>query len=261
MVQAHKDITHILNYAIHDDRVNYYIHIDVKVNLSELLRDVVIPKNVFFLNNRFDVKWAGFSQVRATIALFEEALSNKENDYFHLISGEDYILKDLKYIESTWINNEIYMECYKSKPHRYRLRFNAIHADSDFSRSFFGKVITKLYQLLDCLLPVSTDEFYYGSQWFSIRREDAIRIFDSISKYDVDKFKKKLCPDEHFFQYMIANLCMINKISKVGNKRFIKFDKDYNRGNNPIYLSDEQIEEAKEKDFWFARKYDFSKNN
>ncbi len=143
-------------------------------------------KNIFFVENRVDIKWAGFSMVQATLNLMNYALQHDEsNEYFHLISGDDVFLTDLL----AWNDSQIYMECKESKEHRYRMRFNAPHADTQYQRSIFGKLLTQGYKFLDKLVPTA-EKFYFGSQWFSIRREQLQKILNSISIEDMDFFRK-----------------------------------------------------------------------
>ncbi|MFX4547573.1 beta-1,6-N-acetylglucosaminyltransferase, partial [Acinetobacter baumannii] len=65
-----------------------------------------------------DIKWAGFSMIQATINLINFALNHdKRNEYFHLISGDDIVLNN----SLTWPDDKIFIECYHSFSHRYRM--------------------------------------------------------------------------------------------------------------------------------------------
>ncbi|MDT7995797.1 conjugal transfer protein, partial [Acinetobacter baumannii] len=102
---------------------------------------------------------------------------------------------------------------------------------------------------------ITDKKYYIGSQWFSIKRKQLCILIDSITQEDIDFFVKKLCPDEHFFQYLIEKNGLIGNLSE-DNRRFLFFDKKYQNGSSPIFLSLEQLLEAKKKGFWFARKVD-----
>lgn len=245
VVLAHKDIFYIEALAKSHPNINFYIHMDVKsnVNFFEL-------SNVFFIAERLDIKWAGFSMIQATLNLFQYALMHdKNNEYFHLISGDDVFLnKDL-----SWSSSDIFIECRESKDHQYRMRFDFPHADTKYQRTLIGKALTQLYKKIDRIFPTN-EKFYFGSQWFSIRRNELEILMNSITESDLNFFKKKLCPDEHFFQYLVVKNKMLNKVSIEGNKRYIFFDKKYQRGSSPIFLNLEQLEYARDKQNWFARK-------
>lgn len=253
LVLAHKPIEHIYNYARERQDSNFYIHVDKKTDIRLIKTQEL--KNVFFLkeNERVDITWAGFSMVKATLNLINFALGHdQENSFFHLISGDDVILE--KKLE--WNNSDIYIECSVSKRHQYRMRFDMPHADTKYQRTLLGKALTQFYKKLDSVLPTS-ETFYFGSQWFSIRRNELQILITSITTDDLEFFRKKLCPDEHFFQYLIAKNEMLHKVSNFGNKRFIKFDLNFQHGSSPIFLTARQLIEAQKENYWFARKVEF----
>lgn len=250
LVLTHKNIDHIYNLAQKMPDSSFYIHVDLKADITTILRDTPNVENLFFVENRVDIKWAGFSMVQATLNLMNYALQHDtQNEYFHLISGDDVILTK----EPVWDDSTIYMECRESFGHKYRMRFNAPHADTQYQRSILGKSLTQFYKFLDKFFP-TTEKFYFGSQWFSIRREQLQKILNSISVEDIEFFRKKLCPDEHFFQYLVIKNALLSNISSVGNKRFIIFDENYQRGSSPIFLSVKYLLQAKTEQYWFARK-------
>jgi len=248
LIQAHKDIDYFLEFARLNEQINFYVHMDKKSNFSS----TTSQKNIFFVENSINVNWGGWSQVEATLLLFELALQNEENYYFHLCSGEDVILQSFSEIEYQWQNkfiNSAMMEASYSAAHQYRMRYNQIHADTEWQRNLLGKALTKLYKYMNILTP-SSHYPLYGSQWFSVARNQALLITSASVEYK-DFFKKKLCPDEHFFQLLTLekNIPISNN-----NRRFIVFKEQYNNGNSPLYLSIESLLSARESKFWFARK-------
>ncbi|MEG0408984.1 MAG: beta-1,6-N-acetylglucosaminyltransferase [Bacilli bacterium] len=252
LIMSHKNIDHIVEYARDNVDKNFYIHFDLKVKEYDSFENDF--DNIFFIPNRVDVRWAGFSMVAATLNLFKFALGHDiGNEYFHLMSGEDVILKN----DITWDTNRIYMECHPSIHHQYRMRYNVPHADTKQQRSIVGKFLTQFYKNIDKLVPTK-NVYYFGSQWFSIRRKELEILINSISESDLNFFRKKLCPDEHFFQYLVKKNGLLDRISSEGNKRYIIFNPDFQRGSSPIFLEYKELEEAHESHYWFARKVDVS---
>lgn len=254
LIQCHTEIPYWLEYAKKHHYVNLYVHLDAK---SEFLFNVGQLDNVFFCQPRVNVAWGGVSQVEASILLMELALENEDNAFFHLVSGEDVVLKNFAEIEEEWDkshNFSIMMECFASKKHGYRVRFNHPFANTNNIQSFTGKVITKLLMLLDIILNYRLRAFI-GSSWFSIARSDLELLLTTVhDKKYLTYFKNKLCPDEHLFQIAAMGSNILNSyLSSVGNKRYIVFNSRYNRGRNPVYLNCEQLNEAKD-NYWFARK-------
>ena len=144
LILTHKNIDHIYKLASELPDASFYIHLDKKSNI-DLIQKKSAP-NVFFIDNRVDIKWAGFSMIQATLNLINYALEHdKTNEFFHLISGDDVILnRDL-----SWNSSDIFMECRVSKEHQYRLRFDTPHADTKYQRTFLGKVLTQFYKKID----------------------------------------------------------------------------------------------------------------
>lgn len=253
LVLAHKDIDPLIALARNNTNINFYIHFDLKFSLeSYLKKNNYILTNIFFIDKRVSINWAGFSMVEATLNLINYAIDHSENnEFFHLISGEDIFLIDPNLMY--WESENIIMEYYKTYDNRYRMRYNFFYADTKFQRSFFFKVITQIFKKIDSILPCNK-EYYCGSQWFSIRRTHLKTLLESISDEDKSFFKKKLCPDEHFFQYLISKCKLTHKVRFSNNMRYIRFDPLINNGSSPIYLNFKHLREINNNFYWFARK-------
>lgn len=256
LVQLHKESEYLKELAILYPNVNFYLHFDVKSHI-DLATYRAFP-NIFLIENRVNVRWGGFSQVQATLLLLNAAFVEPDNFFFHLISGEDCILKSLDEIASEISKDvpEFYMDLRYSLKHRHRSRFFAIHSNTVWQRSIVGKILTKINVLLDKILPISKEKSQilsvYGSSWFSMNRL-ALDIFlkeISINKNISYFFRKRLCPDEHYFQY-IAERFDLNKYRQSNNRRFI--DLPDNR-NHPRYIDLEELVTLSKTEYWMARK-------
>lgn len=254
LVQTHKPIDYFLALAKRYPSVNFYVHFDQKCDDSLLKIDQNLP-NVTLLTDRVNVTWGGFSQVQATLNLFETAFANAENQFFHLVSGEDVLLQDFDFIEKKWKNDfnfAVMMTCKLAPQYAYRFIMDSPHADSHWQRNLSGKLLTKFQQGLAKVTSYNRP-VYFGSQWFSITRQDWAKILPFLDEYR-QFFTHKLVPDEHFFQTLIQEK-LVNQISLSNdNKRLIVFDKNVNNGNSPLYLDLLQLERAKFDGLWFARK-------
>ncbi|MUT43745.1 beta-1,6-N-acetylglucosaminyltransferase [Acinetobacter baumannii] len=255
LIMAHKPIKYFEGLARDNQQVNFFVHMDIKTNF-------VNPeiKNLYFLKDelRVDVKWGGFSQVQATLNLLSFVFHNSDSEFFHVVSGEDVILSTNKNLSETltWSNSNIFMELMDSPRHRYRVRFFAPHVETRWQRKLVGKLFTFSLKILDKIF-ITKKDFWFGSNWFSIRREELKIILNSITDRDISLFKHRLNPDEHFFQYIVVKAGLRNNISLKGNNRYIIFDKRYNNGNNPIYLNADQLLKLKNTcSHFFARKVD-----
>ena len=254
LIQAHQDISYFIKLAKIQPSVNFYVHMDAK---SDYFPDAETAQlaNVFLLKDRITVRWGGFSQIEATLKLFETAFANEDNAYFHLLSGEDVVLQPFEVIEKQWQQRfgfQAMMTCEMAPQYAYRFIMDSPHADSNWQRQLTGKIITKLQQGV-AKIKTYHSPIYFGSQWFSVTRADWEKIVPFTDEYS-DFFRHKLVPDEHFFQTLIAEkltnqICLSND-----NRRQIIFDKNVNNGNSPIYLDLLNLERAKFDGYWFARK-------
>lgn len=274
LIQAHQDISYFIKLAKSQPNVNFYIHMDAK---SDYFPDAETAQlaNVFLLKDRITVRWGGFSQIEATLKLFETAFAHEDNAYFHLLSGEDVVLQPFEVIEKQWQQRfgfQAMMTCERAPQYAYRFIMDSPHADSNWQRQLTGKIITKLQQGVAKVKPYHSP-IYFGSQWFSVTRADWEKIVPFTDEYS-DFFRHKLVPDEHFFQTLICEkLNQQNQIEQEhsqqqhsqknsanqlrlsnNNKRLIVFDKAINNGNSPIYLDLLKLERAKFDGYWFARK-------
>ena len=254
LIQAHQDISYFIKLAKIQPNVNFYVHMDAK---SDYFPDAETAQlaNVVLLSDRVSVRWGGFSQIEATLKLFETAFANEDNAYFHLVSGEDVVLQPFEVIEKQWqqrFDFQAMMTCEMAPQYAYRFIMDSPHADSDWQRQLTGKIITKLQQGVAKVKPYHSP-IYFGSQWFSVTREDWEKIVPFTDEYS-DFFRHKLVPDEHFFQTLITEK-LTNQIRLSNdNRRQIIFDKNVNNGNSPIYLDLLKLERAKFDGYWFARK-------
>lgn len=200
LIQAHQDISYFIKLAKIQPNVNFYVHMDAK---SAYFPDAETAQlaNVFLLKDRITVRWGGFSQIEATLKLFETAFANEDNAYFHLLSGEDVVLQPFEVIEKQWQHQfgfQAMMTCEIAPQYAYRFIMDSPHADSNWQRQLTGKIITKLQQGVAKIKPYHSP-IYFGSQWFSVTRADWEKIVPFTDEYS-DFFRHKLVPDEHFYQ-------------------------------------------------------------
>ena len=96
LIQCHKnpEQVNLLLEALCGPDVDVYIHVDRK---SDMIRQLKSFPNAFLLPDelRVDVKWAGFSQIRATLNLLDYASSHGIYEHYWLISGQDYPIKPI----------------------------------------------------------------------------------------------------------------------------------------------------------------------
>ena len=93
LIIAHKEIDQLnsLIKALDNERNDIFINLDPK---DQPYVYKVKKANLFF-NNFIPGKWGGFSLVKIELSLLELANKNRNYDFYHLLSGQDYLLKPL----------------------------------------------------------------------------------------------------------------------------------------------------------------------
>ncbi len=251
LILCHRVPRHIATLALQYPEHHYYIHYDAKLPINQLdcLQNY---HNIHILNNRINIHWGDFSMILATLNLMQSALAHKDNRYFHLMSGDCVPLLSpdaLTAQMAQFPEKSVFLQCQNVPRLRHRARFNAPHADTRWQRSLIGKILTKIIQLADYLIP-SEQIGWQGSQWFSADRPALQILFNESLAEPADYFAKKLVPDEHFFQYIVKMLPeQFNLVEN--NHRFIRFN---HHANHPDFLNLDELWQARRDGYWFARK-------
>ncbi len=95
IIMAHKNPDQLerLVSAMQHPMFDLYIHLDKKSDIKDF-NHLINYNNVFFIQNRIECNWGGYSFVKAILNSMTEVLSSEENYHFiNLMSGQDYPLK------------------------------------------------------------------------------------------------------------------------------------------------------------------------
>jgi hypothetical protein len=91
-------LTERLINAIAHPQFDFYIHVDKKFSIDPYLY-LKKYNNVYFIQNREDVRWAGYNTIKATFKCIKEIVSlNIKYDYINFLSGQDYPIKSAEYM-------------------------------------------------------------------------------------------------------------------------------------------------------------------
>lgn len=250
LMLCHRPPYHLARLAADYPQQHFYLHYDAKADVAELafLHGLV---NVHILPQRINIRWAGFSMVQAMLLLAQTALAAPHNYSFHFLSGDCVMLQTPAQIAgqcTQFAAHTVWLDSQTVPRLRYRTRFDTPHADTDWQRRLHGKILTKFFQAADKLLPSQT-VCYAGSQWFSANRVALEQLYhDGMAA--LAHFRRKLCPDEHFFQILAEHHAgSLNHIRD--NRRLIRFGAG---ANHPDWLDVPQLQQAQQQGFWFARK-------
>lgn len=265
IIQCHRNsdqVNKIIDF-FDDKEIDIYVHIDKKSDIKEFIKK---NKNVSILDNSINVKWAQYSQVKATIDLMTAVKeSGKKYKYIHFISGQDYPVKTLSYIKDffdnsqkqyieyfTFPNNDLVTKGYD----RYQVYYPQWIIDRPSCK--FKRIIRGVYR--ECILKSKflkrnisdMPKFYGGSCWFSITGDCAEYILEYVNenKRFNEFFKNSIYSDEMFFQTIILNSVYKDDVVN-DNLRYIDWSE---KKGSPKSLGEIDIDYAIKSTDIFARK-------
>ncbi|WP_088392039.1 beta-1,6-N-acetylglucosaminyltransferase [Flavobacterium davisii] len=187
--------------------------------------------NVYLITDRVDCIWGDFSTIIATLNLMENAINHHNEGFCILMSGHDYPIKNLSFIDAFFNQNKntVFIDLDKAEniwPKFYeRIKYYKINLSSkrgDFLlikglnthtiKSLVKKEIS-FYQFLKIMvikrkltLPL---KFYGGSQWWAMDLSILAKMNDYIklNRHALfNFFVDSLLPDDFFFHSIIMYL-------------------------------------------------------
>lgn len=243
-----------------------YLHLDKKWTIDE---NYFKKYSNVYLTKRYTINWGSYQQVQADAELFFDAYK-RDYDYYLLLSGQDLPIKSNQSIIDFLENNKEYSFVdYEAFPKKAWVKdFNGgftrvnYYYGFDFKRNSLGFVLKKLLAAVRIIQKVTglkrklqPVKYYGGWNWVNLNRSAMTHIINFLNTNPsfLKSFKYTLCGDEVWIQTALMNS---NRDEiKVINKELRYTDW---RGclENPKVLTMEHLEELKESQDLFARKFD-----
>ncbi|SDH45759.1 Core-2/I-Branching enzyme [Pedobacter terrae] len=244
IILAHKNPKQLLRLvrALSCEKTFFVIHIDFYSDIKNFIeifteRDLL---RVHFIPKRSMTSWGSFAIVEATLTCFHYVHTGLTmTTRIILLSGQDYPIKNNKYIRSylEFNNNSIF------------LNYNKIPYDKWV---YGGKLRFPCFEII-----TEQIEIYCGSQWFSLPFQVLGIIFEFL-EFNPDfitYYKAVDVPDESFFQTLLLNcddeFVKENLVNR--NLHLIKWDSPY---MHPRVLEKNAMKLIKRSRYLFARKFD-----
>jgi hypothetical protein len=238
---------------------DFYIHLDKKVDI-ETHRELFDMPNVFFIKDRIDVKWAGYTVVQASFnGLKAIRASGKKYEFINLLSGQDYPLKSADYI-SNFLSKQVGKQLIKHWDFEteWDEAFARIHQYHFTDREFKG--VYFLQRIINSLVKRKppTDLRFYGtsSTFWTLSPECAFYVMDYIAERP--KFERFLKftwgADEFIFQTVIMNSHWKEQVHN-NNYRYIDWS---GGGSHPRLLTSDDYEKIIQTDNILGRKFNMT---
>lgn len=261
----HPEYVDSLISSLRSQRSNVYIHVNKSyfnkfVHLMEKYKNC---DDVYFVKP-IKINYGGIGMLLTERELLREALKDSDNERFHLITGQDILVKPL---------NELFdfFDCADVREKEY-LKYNNYPGGWDSKGKKF--YIYRLHDLIDCRdnnrihyidslfrdfqiaigirrreIPFS--KIYYGSGWWSLSKKGASVLFEGLMNDSlINRMEYTFGPDELLPHCILLN----NRDISVENEnfRFVYWQKGC--GSSPAYLSLNDVEIINKSKMFFARK-------
>lgn len=264
LILAHKNLPQLdqLLQRLSED-FDVYLHLDRKWQVDE--SHFKKYGNVF-LTERYTINWGSYQQVQADAALFNMAFK-KDYDYYFLISGQDVPIKSnaqiKKFVEENKNRSFVDYEAFPKKAWEKDFKGGysrvSYYYGFDFKKDFPGFILKKSLAVVRLVQKVTGIKrtlqplkYYGGWNWVNINKAGMTHIVNYLNQHPqfLKSFKYTLCGDEVWIQTVL-----LNSKNKVVNNELRYTDW---RGclENPRTLTMEHLEEIKNSDALFARKFD-----
>lgn len=253
--------------SLRRERSNIYIHINpLYINdFKDLISFYDAVDDVTTISTQ-KVRWGGVTFLNSIMDLMGVALKNKDNGYFHLLTGQDILIKPLSKLYQFFDTHygEEFIDCgkdlieQKEKSYLTGLNRSQYYHLFDFLNYRNNKVhrqLEKYFVKAQMALQIKRKwpfpNYYNGLGWFSFTRGAVEEIVEYIQLHrKVVDFT--FAPDEVIFQSIILNSDKNYKVIN-NNLRFTLWSNDEEVGSSDI-LTEQHYQSLINSDAFFARK-------
>jgi len=265
LILAYKDIPQLIDMIeCFDADFQFYIHIKKSSKIDALeLEQLKSLEKVAFVSRKYEVKWGGYNLLKAILHLSREALKNTELSYFHLISGQDFPIKNTAYFKTFLKKNQgkQFIE-YVSPPDARFLKRLSHYYFFDLINAKTGEGNKKIFTLIKLQRrlglkrkPPMISHLAVGSAWWTLSYDCLKYIIDYTAKKPqfYQRLKYTWCPEEFYFQTVLLNSPFNEKLVN-DNLRYI--DWTTRNGSKPVILDSTDLHTLLHSEKIFARKFE-----
>ncbi len=224
LMLVHSDPAHFHRLIRRLGDTTIVVHLDAKADKAAFETD---RPNVFWVDERIDIRWGGVSMVQATLLLLRKALAicaqrNTASSHYVLLSGSCYPLLGPEamaaFFEQHTGRNFIRMSPAGASPfHLRNLKYTWLYEQLPVgNRKWSGliRLLRGVGLLIGKRWPRSFKRLhdlhltpYYGSQWWALTHDAAYYVvsYDQEHPQFRQFLKYSLAPDEYFFHTVIGN--------------------------------------------------------
>lgn len=271
LITAYKDFCQLKKLVQEfDSSFNIYIHVDKKsVFTASIKKDLINISNVHYVSQDYKVNWGGLNHLKSYLKLCDIALENKDNGYFHLITGQDFPIQSNNYFKKLSKEGKNYLSSFKMPASGWkgggmdRVEQYNLYDIFDAKKSDKWIYLFKRLQLrikFKRNIDTSLGQLYGGNTYWSLTREALQYVITYTNEHPkfFKRFKFTFCAEEIYFQTILMNSELRERITN-SDLRYI--DWITGRGGHPAFLDETDFENIISSKKLFARKLNYERNS
>lgn len=266
IITAYKDEQQLLRLVSMVNRIGkVYVHIDKKsteLNVDKL-KNLNIPNTIFM--SKYRIYWGSFNHVKAIFYLLNVALMDSKIHYVHILSGQDYPVRQAEEFEN-YFDTEctaIHMSCSDETQYgigvvdRYSYWYPMTKQNPN---SIVVRGLNRAFVSMQKRLSIKKktigkyDKIYKGMIYVSAPRNAMEYVKDCFSKDR--RLHRNLShvrlAEEFIFQTVLMNS---DYISDIDNNGLRYNDWEHAEGGSPAIINESHYDRIKEGNYYFARKF------
>jgi hypothetical protein len=251
----------MINNMKHED-FDFYIHVDHKYDIGPYLFLKDLP-NVYFINNRIDIKWAGFTTVTGTFECIKEIVATGiKYSFINFLSGQDYPLKSADEMADFFREN-IGKEFLSYRDIKNDWKEGLIRMERYFLSSYSFKGSHTLGKIISYFMPPRKLPYnlhpYGKSMFWMLSPLAAMYVVEKVQNDSklMNFFSLCWASDEFVFQTILLNSHFKDKVVNQ-NYRYIDWSLG---GASPKVLTEVDFEAMAKSNMLFARKISSEKSS
>jgi len=242
-----------------DSRNDIFVHIDGKVRQLPALKTA--KANLYFLDNRVDVRWGTYSQIQAHFELYRESHRMGPYDFYHLIAGTTLPLKSQDFLHAffdgfrgaslfrIWPEDAGEIDFKLRRIHFWTRNFQSGNKGARWLTQHFWTANMFVQKKLGVRIN-RTETFCKSDCWASLS-ESAVCYLLMHEKDIQKKYRHTFAGDEF---YLVSELKKDPGLTVVDCSKllYVEFVEGQ---DHPADLTKEEFVRLQESDFLFARKF------
>lgn len=254
--------------SLDGNRSVFYIHVN-KENYKEfdgLREKLKEKKNITFVPS-IRVIWGGITLLKSLKIMLNEALKDKENYFFHFLTGQDALVKPVSelyaffdshssenFIPMMQMMNSASINSKELDLIQYYHLYDKVNVRNNLFARWLEKIVINFQKILKIKRKLPYEKIYKGSGWFSINRSAAEVLEESLNNDTVLKKWENTFATEEFFIPTILKNSIHNLI--IVNRNLYYIDWCKGPGPFPSILDMSFYEDIINSDCFFCRKID-----